>query len=122
MTFGGTQAVIMHTIIEDIRKLYLEDNKDFHEMEEFLSQLEAEAEADKKEVKKLEKQISALWELSSCVPDEDAHQIDNLIQIYGEDFVKEVFDEDYALWIEECCEISSDEEKSSDNEESSDEE
>lgn len=42
----------MDTIIEDIRKLYLEDNKDFYEMEELLSQLEAEAEADKKEVKK----------------------------------------------------------------------
>ena len=66
------------------------------------------------EVKKLEKQVSALWELLSYVPDD---QIANLIELRGEDWVKEVFDDEYADWKKEQEE---EEEQNNNNNESDD--
>ena len=64
-----------------------------------IAKLEKENEKLKKENERLQKQTGDLWELA-CFCDGDGfvipyHQIEQLIEMRGESYVKEVFAEDY---------------------------
>ena len=57
-----------------------------------IAELEKENEKLKKENERLQKQTGDLWELASF---DGYHQIEQLIEMRGESYVKEVFAEDY---------------------------
>ena len=60
------------------------------------------------EKERLAKQTSDLWELLSY---EAEHQIVQLINLRGEEYVKEVFAEDYADWKSDSDEESDEEDQ-----------
>ena len=76
-----------------------------------IAELEKEIEKLKIHNERLQKQTGDLWELASF---NDCHQIEQLIEMRGESYVKEVFAEDYEDYKE-------DDEKEDDEEEDDEE-
>ena len=83
-----------------------------------IAELEKENEKLKKENERLQKQTGDLWELASF---NGYHQIEQLIEMRGESYVKEVFAEDYQEYKDELDDDEEDEQDEDSDDEEEDE-